>query len=141
MASIACSVAAPITVPRLVVNPSMARVSVALVLGWWHDQLGEVGEGDDPDARPGDLVLDELLRRVLGAGEAVRRHVGGAHRTRHIEGEDDRRLVERDIVRDPRPRRADASARRWRRGTVRDGTWRRQRDRLGIAWRIRAMLE
>ena len=114
----------------------MASVSFVLVGRRRHDQLGEAGEGDDADAGAGHLVLDEGAGRLLGHGQAVGLDVGGAHRARHVEGQDDRRAPERHVDRDLRPGRRDAPAPARLARNSATGTWRRQRDRLGSAARI-----
>jgi hypothetical protein len=69
IASMACSVAAPMTVAgRQTVDGTSQH---GFVPGGWDDQLGEAGERNDPDASAGDLVLDELLGSVLCSGETI----------------------------------------------------------------------
>ena len=87
-----------------------------------HEQLREVGEGDEPMRVPATWSLTKSARCVLRRREAVGWHVGGAHGAGHIEGEDDRGAARaaplaRSAV-GPWRRRA----RRWRPGRAPTGT-------------------
>ena len=109
MASRAFNVAAPMTVPRAVVKESITSMSAPLsVVG--GTTLREAGEGDDADAGPLDLLFHEERRRLLRDGEAVGLHVGGAHRARDVEGEDDRRPAEGHLDRHLRAGRGEGEA-------------------------------
>ena len=73
-----------------------AQQGVALG-GRRHGELREPGEHDQPDPGVVVLVLHELADRGLGGREPVRVDVGGAHRARHVEREDDRRVGDRHV--------------------------------------------
>ena len=99
MASMACSVAAPMTVPRARRQPVDGPGQVSLVpCRAARSSWAKLAKAMMPIRVSGDLVPDELLGGVLRGSEPIRRHVGCAHRTRHIEREDDRRLVDRDVL-------------------------------------------
>ena len=83
---------------------SVERLEELLALGRRrHDQLGESREHDEPHPGAFRLVLDERARGRLGHGEAVGGDVGRAHRSRDVEGQDDRRARVRDAQDHLRP--------------------------------------
>jgi hypothetical protein len=80
---------------------------VLRLLSAWSSALRSVVGGTASSAKPAlnheahlgpfRLCVDELAGGVLGHGQPVGEHVGGAHRTRLVEGEDDRRLGDRHV--------------------------------------------
>ncbi|MCY1402395.1 hypothetical protein D9M71_175350 [compost metagenome] len=62
------------------------------VVGGWEHQMGAAGVGEQGDAAA-LATLDQLVELVARRFQAARRHVGGIHRRRQVEGEDQRRAV------------------------------------------------
>ena len=71
----------------------MAAVSVSRSVVGGHEGVRLGGEGDDADADLGREFGEEGLGRGLGGGEAGRRDVGRLHRTRHVDRQEDRRVL------------------------------------------------
>ena len=130
------SVAAPITVPRDVVRLSMASSAPTCRSSAARGAARSSQKATRPMRVPGDLVLHEVLGRLLRGGQAVRADVGGAHRAGHVERQDDRRACSAGrpgrSAAAPSPTPSAAMAARNRP----TGTWRRQRERRGRAWRM-----
>ncbi len=70
-------------------------VEPVTVGGGRHEDLRAGREHDDPESRAAGLVVHELARRVLRRRQAVRTHVGRAHRTGHVDREHDRGVAPR----------------------------------------------
>ena len=110
----------PMAVPCPVVSPSIASDQRLAVGRRRNGQLGEPGEDDEADPDALGLLLDELARGVLRDRQPVGLDVGGAHRSRDVEREDDRRARERDAAHHVRPAGGDGE---------RDESGEQQRDR------------
>ena len=97
IASSDSKIAAPIAVPGLVVKLLMARSNAAAVPRRCDRELGKAREHDETHARAAWLRVDELPRVPMRHAQAVGEQVGGAHRARVVEGENDRGLSDRDV--------------------------------------------
>jgi hypothetical protein len=81
-----------------------------LVLGRRDDDLGEIGEGDDPHPRPRRQLIDEGQGRLLRHRQPIGVDVGGAHASRDVQRQDDRGAAERDFDLGHRARHRQAQA-------------------------------
>ncbi len=84
------------------------RVIEGAAIGRRRDgELGEPVEQHQTDLGAARLGVDELERPLLGHGQSVRVEVGGAHRARLVERQDDRRLLGRHVLGELGSRRRD----------------------------------
>ena len=135
MASIDLRMALPTAVRRPVASVVIDVEQDLLVGGGRLDDLGEAGEGDDPDLGGRALALDELGRGGFGGQQPVGLDVGGAHAARDVDGEDHRRLSgrhrhDRDRARGGQDQAGDAEGEQRERQVAPDAraAWRRLVD-------------